>query len=249
MARMTVVHTGRHGVSPLTLDYYLIYPDSPRAGRDLTPEGIVVEEFVLAEDYTATGLHSIGWRSSGRDWRASSALSRAIRVNGNLRDRVVGIGRQQAEALYRELGGGELPDEEALRAKFGDGPAFPAAAPLRLSPRQVPAGFHDARLYRVLFANELDRQGLTDLRADWSMADVCDIADPRARVIGTAHARVGEDTFSWDLRRVGGGAAWCLDVSANLAAGDDDNVGLVLRELITDVRRQGLIPVTIERLS
>jgi hypothetical protein len=243
---MTTVHPARRVLQRL-LDYYLICPRSPH--DDDSPEGIVVEEFVLGEDYSAIRLHSIGWSSNDRHWRKSAALSRAIRVDGNLRGRVRAIARDEAEVIYRRLGGGELPDEKALRTKFGDGEALPASAPLRLSRGQVPAGFHGTRLYRILFANELGPEGLANLAAAWRMTVTADIADPLARVIGTAHLRIGDDAFGWDLRRIGAGAAWGLDVTVNLAGSGDHTIGPLLRELTCVMREQGLIPVTIERFS
>ncbi|GAB3986465.1 hypothetical protein [Plantactinospora veratri] len=67
-------------------------------------------------------------------------------------------------------------------------------------------------------------------------------------VVGTARRRVGADAFTWELRRIGAGAAWCLDLTADLAGSRDDAVGPLLRELTTAARIAGLIPVTIERL-
>ncbi|MFI7449828.1 hypothetical protein ACIBQX_20210 [Nonomuraea sp. NPDC049714] len=35
---------------------------------------------------------------------------------------------------------------------------------------------------------------------------------------GTAAARVAGDAFTWDVRRIGPGTAWCLDVTVRLGA-------------------------------
>jgi hypothetical protein len=232
-------------VPPPSLDYYLIYPQGPST----EPEGILVEEFVLTADYAAACLNSTGWTSSDRHWWNSSAFSRGVRVDADLRSRVAGVPRHEVELVYRRLGGGELPDEGTLRTYFRDGEPLATSAPLRLSRRQVAAGFHETRVYRILFANELGRDGLADLRATWQMTITGDFADPQARVIGTAHVRVGDDAFTWDLRRISLGAAWCLDLTANLAGDCADALGPLLRALTTVMRAQGLIPVTIERFS
>lgn len=238
------------GVTPQpSLDYYLIHPHRPDGEHSTQAEGIVVEEFVLAEDCSAACLNSAGWTPRDRRWWSSSAVSRGIRVDANLRHRVVGISRHDVEMIYRQLGGGELPDEETLRSYFHDGEPLSTAAPLRLGPGQVAAGFQDTRVYRILFANELGKDELADLQATWRMTITGDFADPQARVIGTAHLRVRDDAFTWDLRRIGTGAAWCLDLTANLASSCADAIGPLLRELTTVMRKQGLIPVTIERFS
>lgn len=229
-----------------SLDYYLIHPDR---GSATQPAGILVEEFVLAEDYSAVRLDSTGWTPKGRHWWSSAAFSRAVRINANLRGRVVATTRREAEITHRQLGGGELPAEETLRTYFHDGEPLSTSAPLRLRPDQVTAGFHDTRSYRILFANELDRDGLANLQATWRMAVTDDLADPRARIVGTAHLRVGDDAFTWDLRRIGPGVAWCLDLTTNLATGSGATIGPLLRELTTAMRTQGLIPVTIERFG
>ncbi|MEK8108139.1 hypothetical protein NKG94_30440 [Micromonospora sp. M12] len=66
--------------------------------------------------------------------------------------RVVPIWRGEAEGVYRTLGGGHLPDETTLRTFFRDHQPIATAPPLRLGPPQPPAGFHERRVYRVLFA-------------------------------------------------------------------------------------------------
>ncbi|GAB3144787.1 hypothetical protein GCM10027290_23590 [Micromonospora sonneratiae] len=236
-------------VSQALLDYYLIHPQRPYGDQPTQPEGLLVEEFVLDEDHTAVLLNSAGWAVSDRRWQSASAFSRGVRVDADLRGRVVVASRPEAEAVYGRLGGGELPDEDVLRSYFRDGQPLATSAPLRLGPGQVTPGFHETRVHRILFANGPGGQGLVNLRVTWQMTVADDAADPRTRVIGTAYRRVGADAFSWDLRRISLGSAWCLDVTANLASGCDDTIGPLLRELTAEMRRQGLIPVTIERFS
>ncbi len=74
-----------------------------------------------------------------------------------------------------------------------------------------------------------------------------DITDPDTRVVGTAAHHARDDVFTWDLRRIGTGSAWCLDVTCELAGSQDETVRFLLRELTTRMRAQGLIPVTIDR--
>jgi hypothetical protein len=246
------------------LDYYLILPETlsgsvgaagrQPAGRgvEVSPEGIVVEEFVLAEDFSAVGLHSTAWTpvpGPADDWWGSAALSRGMRVDPALRARVIPVGRDDAGAAYRRLGGGELPDEPTLRTRFDHYEPLAESAPLRLGSGDVPDGFADRRVYRILFAKELDTGRLSDLMARWGMAPADDRSAAAARVVGTASRRICGDVFTWDLRRIGAAIAWCVDLTAHLVDGSADRIGPVLRELRTDARRQGLIPVTVERFS
>ncbi|MEV4754759.1 hypothetical protein AB0J86_06545 [Micromonospora sp. NPDC049559] len=246
---MTTVDAGPDG-----LDYYLLHPGpvQPRRAEGQSPdrlEAIVVEEFVLDADHTAIRLDGTGWSPADRQWWGSSAFSRGLRVDPELRRRVVAVPRAEAAAAYRRLGGGELPDEATLRGYFGDGEPLATAAPLRLGPDPVGLGSPDRQVHRILFANELSPAGVANLGAGWRMSITGDLGDPRARVFGTAHRRIGDDAFSWELRRIGTGTAWCVDVTARLAGGGRDTLGPLLRELATAMRAQGLIPVTIERFS
>ncbi|NJC71243.1 hypothetical protein HC031_16200 [Planosporangium thailandense] len=243
---MTTPHAGtaiRVAFDPQpSLDYYLIH------GSAGEPEVILVEEFVLGEDHSAVRLDSAGWTSTDRRWRGSAAVSRGIRVDANLRSRVVATSRPDVEIIFRQLGGGELPDEETLRGYVHDGEPLSTSAPLRLGSGRAAAGFREKRVYRILFANDLGADGLAILQAGWRMTRPENVADPQGRVVGTAHLHVGDDSFAWDLRRIGIGAAWCVDLTANLVS-RGDAIGPLLRELTTTMRRQGLIPVTIERFS
>lgn len=234
------------------LDYYVITSETTAPAAP--PAGIVVEEFVLADDGTATGLNGAAWtRTDGAadgTWWSSAEFTRAMRADPKLRGRVVAVSRHDAEAAYRRLGAGELPGETTLRTHFHDTLPFDGSAPLRLGPPDVPEGFHDRRVYRILFAGDLSEVGLANLSAAWRMRAADD--DARGRVVGTACVSVADDLFSWDLRRVGEGAAWSVDLTACLAgpyAQAGDVIRRLLRELTTAMRREGLIPVTIERFS
>ncbi|WP_433498408.1 hypothetical protein ACQP1K_26550 [Sphaerimonospora sp. CA-214678] len=233
------------------LDYYVITGEA--AALAASPAGIVVEEFVLADDGTATGLNSAVWtRTDGAAdgaWWSSAEFTRAMRADPELRGRVVAVSRQDAEAAHRRLGAGELPGEATLRTRFHDTLPFDGSAPLRLGSPDVPEGFHDRRVYRILFAGDLSETGLANLSAGWRMRAP---GDARGRVVGTAHVTVAGDLFSWDLRRVGGDMAWSVDLTACLAgpsARTDGVIRRLLRELTTAMRREGPIPVTIERFS
>jgi hypothetical protein len=231
------------------LDYYLVLPETAVGEPSAQADGIVVEEFVLTDDYTAIGLNTAGWTAADGSWWSSAAFSRGMRIDPKLRTRIVAVGRRDVEIIYRRLGGGELPDETTLRTYFHDCESLTDSAPLLLSPPQVPHGFRDKRVYRILFANELGEDRLAYLQAVWQMALADDVTDPQARVIGTAHLRVANDIFTWDLRRIGPGVAWCLDVTAYLASRSGDAIGPLLRDLTTVMRHAGLIPVTIERFT
>ncbi|WP_422773624.1 hypothetical protein ACN28C_12385 [Plantactinospora sp. WMMC1484] len=228
-----------------TLDYYLIRPDNAAVAG---PAGILVEEFALGEEYSAVRLDSTGWTAGGRRWQDASAFSRGMRTDAGLRDRVVGVSRQEVEFVYRHLGGGELPGEETLRGYFEEGTRLPGSAPLRLSPARVTAGFFETRGYRILFTAGLDPDGLTKLLGTWRMAPRHHGTATPTGIVGTARRGIGRDAFTWELRRIGAGAAWSVDLTADLAGSRDDAIGPLLRELTTAARLAGLIPVTIERL-
>ncbi|MFB9893798.1 hypothetical protein [Planobispora takensis] len=241
--------TGPYG-SRSPLDYYLVMPGPGQAGGPEAPvDGIVVEEFVLADDHTATGLDSAGWSVTDGTWWSSAAFSRDMRTDPALRDRVLAVHRRTAEAVYRRIGGEDLPGEAALRARFRDRLPLDDSAPLLLGSPRVPEGFRERRVYRVLFAGDLDAERLRRLRDLWSMEPAGGCADPTARVAGTARMRAGHDTLTWDLRRIGPGTAWCLDLTACLGGSSDDGVGSLLRELTAAMRHARLIPVTIERFA
>ncbi len=235
--------------APQTLDYYLILPETGDGEPPARADGIVVEEFVLAEDFSAVGLDSAGWTPGSGGWFSSASVSRSMRADPDLRARVVATGRQEAQTAYRQLGGGALPDEETLRTYFLDRVPLVTSAPLRLRPGHAADGYQDTRVYRILFAGDLRPDGLANLQAAWRMRISDGAADPGARVIGTAALRVADDAFAWDLRRVGPGVAWCLDLTADLGGSSGDAVGPLLRGLTTVMRRQGLVPVTVERFS
>ncbi|GIH10214.1 hypothetical protein Rhe02_82810 [Rhizocola hellebori] len=213
------------------LDYYLILSAPPGSGR---PEGILVEQFARHNDATTAGLHNAGWTAQ-QGWWSSASFSRAVRTDPGLAARIVPAQRDDAEVVYRRHGGGPLPAETVLRQHFHDYLEFPATPPLVLGA----AGVDQRRLYRVLFAKDLTAAGLANLRARWR----CN-TPPDERVL----ARSGQDLFNWDLRRIGPGLAYCLDVT--VSGGDTAaTVGPVLDELTAAVRQQGLIPVTTERFG
>jgi hypothetical protein len=244
---------GRAGTDPgdpptevSELDYYVIHPPGgPGSGP---PGGLLVEEFVLGPDHAAVRLDGAGWTAGEQRWWSAPALSRALRADPRVRARVTPVDRYGAEILHRRLGGADLPDEADLRARFEAGLPLDGSAPLRLDTRTT-SGFHETRSYRILCANAVTREGLARLAAAWRMTISEEAADPQARVIGTAHLRIGPDSFTWYLRRVGAGAAWCLDLTADLAGVRDDTVRPLLRRLVTVLRYQGLVPVTLERFS
>jgi hypothetical protein len=101
---------------------------------------------------------------------------------------------------------------------------FPSASTLILGDGTPLPGFREKRLYRVLFARSP--------------------ADPRA----FGELEEEGDSYRWQLRSIGNGVAWCLDVAAHLNEGT--TLGPVLDRLTDQMRhRQGLIPVTTERFQ
>ncbi|MGV9211169.1 hypothetical protein ACTFTM_04820 [Micromonospora sp. RB23] len=222
-----------------TLDYHLILP----AAGVHDGEGILVEEFTRQDDFCATGLYSVRWTPGG-GWWSSAALSRGLRADPAVLARVVPTGRAEARDAYRRLGGGDLPSEVVLRTYFGDHQPIAATAPLRLGPPQPPEGFHERRLYRVLFAKDLRAEQVTALRRLWRTTGggtAGSVADGRHEVAGAR--------FTWDLRRVGRTLAWSLDVTVLLRGGGAEAVRATLTNLTNLLRQQGLITVTTERFA
>jgi hypothetical protein len=228
---------GTGGADDASLDYYLTFATPADRDRGAPPLGILVEEFVLCDDYTAAGIDSVEWSSATGAWGGSSTSSRDIRADALPRSRVIAVSRRDTGDAYKASGGGELPSEAEMRALFGERQPLPAAAPLDL-------GATGSRLYRVLFAGELGGRGLANVRSALRLELV---DDPLARVVGTATATAAGHGFTWELRRIGPGIAWCLDVTVRLGPGPESAVGALLHHHRQAIRGQGLIPVTIER--
>ena len=207
----------------VALDYYR-----------LSPAGLLVEEFVLAADLSAVRLRSAGWTRAAGRWWSSAAYARAVRTDREVRARVTAVDRAAAEQIYRRLSGAALPSEEALRGHFGDDIPLTPGAPLRLG--TGPA------VHRVLFAGEPDHETVDRLRTRLRLAD-----DPSVPgILGTGRLRIEQTSLRWDLRRVAGGAAWSIDVTAEPAGGEA--LPAMLRRLTDVARHHGLIPTTVECL-
>ncbi|MFG1956108.1 hypothetical protein [Nonomuraea sp. NPDC049028] len=222
------------------LDYYLILAEADGGDPGAPPLGILVEEFVLCDDYTAAAIDSAEWSAAAGAWRSSPASSRDIRTDAHLRARVTAVSRHDAGRAYQAGGGGELPQEAEIRALFRERQPLPAAAPLDL-------GTTGSRHYRILFAGE--PRDLGSIRSALRLEPVEDPADPLARVVGTATATAAGHDFTWELRRIGPGIAWCLDVTVRLGTGPEAPIGELLRHHRQAIRGQSLIPVTIERFA
>ncbi|MEU5671124.1 hypothetical protein ACGF3C_00740 [Micromonospora sp. NPDC047762] len=225
------------------LDYYLVLPRPDDSAPATTVDGIVVEEFTRHHDFTTTGLDNAAWTPEA-GWWSSAALSRAMRTDPEVLTRVLPTSRREAEDVHRALDGGQLPAEAVLRTHFLDHQPIAAAPPLRLGPTQPPAGFHERRVYRVLFAKDLRAEQVASLRTAWRTP-----AD--GTVASAASGRLDEhgDRFTWDLRRVGHSLAWSLDVTALLGTDATAALGSTLSELTNVLRQHGLIPVTTERFA
>jgi hypothetical protein len=216
------------------MDYYLI---SAAAG-DRTPAGILVEEFVLYEDYTAAGIDSVEWSPRTGGWSGSPGRSRALRSNPALRALATAVSRETAARELARLGGGALPEEFELHTMFEHRQALPTAGPLNLGTAR------SARRYRILFAGELGSEGLAKASTALRLEPTDD-----PRVVGTAQASAGGHGFTWELRRIGAGIAWCVDVTVRLGTGPAIALGALLHHHRQAIREQGLIPVTIERFA
>ncbi|MEU7744679.1 hypothetical protein [Nonomuraea sp. NPDC049158] len=230
------------GADDASLDHYLIFATPEDRDRGVPPLGILVEEFVLCDDYTAAGIDGVEWSSATGAWGDSSATSRNLRTDALLRSRVIAVSRHDASDAYKACGGGELPPAAEIRTLFRERQPLPAAAPLDL-------GATGSRRYRVLFAGELGGDGLANVRSALRLEPVADPADPLARVVGTATVTAEGHTFTWEMRRIGQGIAWCLDMTVRLGAGPEFTIGVLLHHHRQVIREQGLIPVTIERFA
>ncbi|MEU7588991.1 hypothetical protein AB0A95_22200 [Micromonospora sp. NPDC049230] len=226
-----------------SLDYYLILPRPDDPDPTSAAGGLVVEEFTREHDHVSTGLDSAGWTPT-TGWWSSASLSRGIRTDPDTLARVVPTSRTEAEGHYRALDGGQLPDEAVLRSYFLAHQPIPTAAPLRLGPAQPPAGCHERRVYRVLFAKDLHPDQVANLRASWRTP-----VDATSTSAASGHLETDADRFSWELRRVGHTRGWALDVTVLLGTAADDAVGTTVSDLTSVLRQHGLIPVTTERFS
>ncbi|MFK3983361.1 hypothetical protein ACI2K4_23635 [Micromonospora sp. NPDC050397] len=230
-----------------SLDYYLI---SAEPGDPFVPvAGILVEEFVFGDDSSTITPRGAGWTAGQDGWWDAGPVSRRVRAERDLRRRVTVASRDEVGRIYRPLTGEALPDEATLRSHFGGAEPARFSAPLRLTAESVPEGVHERRVYRILLADDLGDESLASLCARWGMEVVGDRRDPSTRVVGSAEATIGDDRFAWDLRRIGSGVAWGVDVTVDLGDSRTDRIEPLLRGLVAVVREQGLIPVAIERFS
>ncbi|MEU8006720.1 hypothetical protein AB0B66_36655 [Catellatospora sp. NPDC049111] len=229
---------------PRQLDYYLLAADESDR-----PAAVVVEDLVLRDDGTAIGIDNVTWTATGGSWQCTPALSRDLRADARLRGRARAVDAGAAETALRELGGRDLPDEAWLRARFGDFLPLPSAPLLRLGPAQAPPGFRDRHVYRILFAGDLDRHGLQCLRLWWRLDPVEPAADPSGRLVGRARREVNGHELTWELRRIGPGLGWAVDLTACLRDGPATAIPALLGDLRQLARAHGLIPVAVERLG
>lgn len=215
------------------MDYYLLAGDV-----------ILVEEFAYGEDHVTVGLGGAMWTAGDGAWRATGSFGRILRTDHDLLPMITPMRRDRAERIFRRLDGGALPSEMELRSRFGEWVQLAYAAPLRLGPDETPAGFSEKRMYRVLFAREPRAAQLAELSAAWQ--------GTTRSGLPSGKGRAGAHLFTWNLRRVGRGIAWGLDVTMLLGGPNGESAeiaGRVLRKLTADVRERGLIPVTTERFA
>jgi hypothetical protein len=205
------------------LDYYLLHDGT--AGK-----GVLVEEFALGDDGSATGLDSVTWTvdqssadsaitdsgSAGTSpadtgWRNATEFSRDLRLIPALRAAVTPVTRERAAQVYRTLNSQELPSDNILRGYFTGRLPFSTAPLLRLS------ADHTTCLHRILCAGEPARP----------------LPVPKEDVV---------------FRNIGNGVAWCADLTTQVGT-DGTHLRKTLHELKALLRSHGLIPVTIEKLS
>lgn len=203
----------------MALDFYTVRDGG---GRTQT---LVVEEFVLRDDFTAAGIDTAGFNG---EWWSSAEFSRRLRTDAAAV--TTPVSREAAEAAFRDLGGVELPPDSVLREHFGDRAIFPEVPPLRLGPDD------GRRLYRLLFARDLDERHLAGLMAALRLSPVDD-----PRVAG----RTVTDHGTCELRRVGD-VAWSIDLAF---ASSSDAIGPLVGAALRTARGHGLIPVTVERFA
>lgn len=219
-----------------SLDYYLL---RPAGAPDAPVNGLLVEEFVLADDLSAVRLCSAGWTAADGGWWSSAAFARAVRMDRQVRDRVTAAGRAVAERTYRELSGAALPAEEALRGHFGDDVPLASGEPLRLGSGRA--------VHRVLFAGEPDEDVVERLCARLRLGNRPPADGAQPGVVGAGRLRVNDTNLRWELRRVGGGAAWSIDVTSEPTG--SGALRWILRQLTDAARFHGLVPIMIDRLS
>ncbi|WP_171055654.1 hypothetical protein, partial [Nonomuraea sp. KC401] len=168
-------------------------------------------------------------------------LSRALRSDAGLRARMTAVDRRAAAEAYTRVCGGELPSEPELRTRSERQP-LPGETPLDLGTLGGSSG--GARRYRILFAGELDAGALASARTALRLEPSDD-----PRVAGAASAGADGHGFSWELRRIGTGIAWCVDVTARLGPAPATALGTLLHHHRQAVRALGPVPVTVERFA
>ncbi|MEU4689317.1 hypothetical protein [Actinoplanes sp. NPDC023714] len=210
------------------LDYYLVDGGS-----------LLVEEFVIGADHAAVGLHSLLWSagptagasggpSGGPSAGPSAGLSESVPGwrDGTAFSRALRTSPDLPPRVTPTDRDGAaaavaLPAEPSLRAMFGPALPLPVAAPLRFGPPDP-----RRHRYRILFA-------------------------PHHPAVGalSGHHRAAGDAYAWQLRAVGPGLAWALDVTVDLAGPSEATIDATLAHLTAAARRTGLIPITTERFA
>jgi hypothetical protein len=204
----------------MALDFYTVTDGHGRL------QALVVEEFVLRDDFTAAALDTAGFSGV---WWSSAEFSRRLRTDAAAV--TAPVSRVGAEAAFGDLGGDELPSEAVLRDRFGDRVFFPDGPPLRLGPDD------GSRLYRLLFARDLDERHLAGLLAALRLSPVSSVDHPRVA------GRTATEHGTCELRRVGD-LAWSIDL---VFASASEVIGPTVEVALHAARGHGLIPVTIER--
>ncbi|BCJ77130.1 hypothetical protein CS0771_66740 [Catellatospora sp. IY07-71] len=227
-----------HTAAPL--DYYLLLRPA-----DDRVEGVVIEEFSVRDDGTVSGLDTSAWTVDTGGWWSSAEFGAAMRADPAVRGRLRPVHRDAAETAYRLLSGGALDEEAVLRLNFLDHRRLPNAAPLSLNDGPEPG----SRVYRILFAGDFSAAALDELRAAWQLVPVDPALDPLGRVVGRTQGTAGAHDVAWELRRIGAGLGWAVDVTVRLREGDHETVPAALYELRQEARACGLLPVTVERFA
>lgn len=182
-----------------------------------------VEAFVLRGDFTAAGIDSAAWSRSGGTSPAAGWRGAAGLSRLVRADASVRGTVSPASRAEIEARFGVLPDEASLRTYLTGRTDLAWAPPLRL-------GATGALVYRILLADQPLRPGPVPCGSPTRL-------------------EVDGHDCQWRLRRIGDGLAWGVDLTVHPGGDDLAAVGALLTDLRSMARRQGLIPVTVERLA
>jgi len=68
-------------------------------------------------------------------------------------------------------------------------------------------------------------------------------------VVGRTTRTVDRHRADWELRRIGPGIGWSVDVTVFLGDAPDTAIGALLRALRQEMRLHGMLPASVERFA